>query len=144
MGSIKDKLERIAREFLRIEKDAKENCAPPQTSVIVRWRNELYVEGIQEIAQAYSPEIVLLSKTGYQLPELGEAIKRLDPERLELLADDSLDIRGRYHILRRLESRLTLMTPEQTKYVAEDPLEIVELNSIENPKVYPKTIKDKL
>jgi len=34
------------------------------------------------------------------------------------------------------------MTPEQTKYIAKNPQEIDELNSIENLNVYPRLIKD--
>ncbi len=142
MASAKDMLEKIAKEFLRIEKNAKENCCPPQTSVTLSWRRGLYVGGIQEIAPEYSPEIVLLSKSDRQLPEpLIESIRKVDVERLELLADDPLELGGRFHVLRRLENKLTSMTPEQTRYIAKNPPEIGELNSIENPNVYPRMIK---
>ena len=142
MASVEDMYEKIAQEFLRIEKNAKENCCPPQTCVTLSWRRGLYVGGIQEIAPEYSPEIVLLSKSDRQLPGLLiESIKRLGTERLELLADDSLDLNGRFHVLRRLENKLVLMTPEQTEYIAKNPPEIDELNSIENPNVYPRTIR---
>jgi len=104
MASVEDMFEKIAQEFLRIEKNAKENCCPPQTSVTLSWRRGLYVGGIQEIAPEYSPEIILLSKSNHQLSELLiESIERLDTERLKLLADDSLELSGRYHILRRLK-----------------------------------------
>lgn len=143
---MKDLLEmaayKAAQEFLRIEKNAKENCCPPQTSVTIRWRDNFYFGGIQEISPEYSPEIVLLSKNSNLLPEpFIESVKRLDPKRLELLADGSLDLEGRYHVLRRLENKLTSMTPEQTKYIADSPTRVIELNTIENPKIYPKTIK---
>jgi glutamine synthetase adenylyltransferase len=54
--------------------------------------------------------------------ELYNAIKRNDPGRLELLADDSVDLEGSYHVLRKLENRLVSMTPEQTNYALSHPI----------------------
>ena len=61
--------------------------------------------------------LILLSKSSNPIPgNLASAIKALDQDRLELQADDSLDLDGRQQVLRKLENRLEHMTPEQTEY----------------------------
>ena len=76
----------------------------------------------------FSKEIVVLSMTSSPPPiKLVDAMKRICPGRLELTADDKLDLIGRQHILRRVENRLTLMTPDQTAYMLLHPPVIFEI-----------------
>ncbi len=119
--------EAIAKRLLNLEKERSRYFYPKAIKVLVKWRNGVYFGHLQEIAPEYSREIVHLSKTSNPLQEgLAEAIKKLDSERSEFYADESLDLEGRQHILRRLENRLLKMTPEQTKYMHEHPCDIIE------------------
>lgn len=118
----------IAKYILEQEKSLKYYNYPESTGIIVRWKSHVYIGSVQEIVPEFSKEIVLLSKSGYILPDdLINVIKKLDKERLELDADNSLDLIGRQHILRRLGNRLTYMTSEQTKYMIEHPVDIHEI-----------------
>jgi hypothetical protein len=110
--------EGIAKEILEKEKILKICNHPAPISVLITWKKNFYIGSIQEVASEFSDEIVLLSKSTYKLPdELVVALRKLDDERLELDAEDNLDLEGRQHVLRRLENRLVYMTNEQTKYM---------------------------
>ena len=119
---------KIATSILEQEKMLKsENCPAPK-GVMVRWREDIYIGSIQEIAQESSHEIVLLSKSSHKLPNgLVDAIKRLDDRRLELVADWSMDLDGRLHVVRLLTNRLVPMTCEQTDYMAKNMPNICEI-----------------
>lgn len=92
---------------------------------LFKWRGDSYFGGIQKI----SDEIVLVSKTSYPLQkEFVEAIIKINPEITQLTADDKLDFTGRGHLLRRVCDRLTFMTPEQTHYMIENPINVIEYN----------------
>lgn len=120
--------EEIAKNLLEQEKLAKQYNYPKPISAIIIWKGKSYIGSIQEIAPVLSKEIVLLSKSSSSLDkELIKAIKKLDKERLELLADDTIDLEGRQHVLRRLDNKLVYMTPEQTKYMMEHLPDIVEI-----------------
>jgi hypothetical protein len=96
---------------------------PPITGILLRWRVNGYTGGIQVIYPQFSREIAFLSKTSKPVEEeLYNAIKRNDPGRVELIADDSIDLEGNYHTLRKLENRLVSMTPEQTGYALSHPI----------------------
>jgi len=112
--------EEIAKNILEKQEMLKTCNYPLPTSVLITWRNGVYIGSIQNAAPELSDEIVLLSKSSYSLPDaLVNAIRKLDDKRLELGADESLDLNGRQHILRRVENRLTYMAPEQIKYMVE-------------------------
>ena len=97
-------------------------------SIIISWRNKIYIGHIQIIVQDYSNEIVCLNKSSKPLIDgLYRAIINIDKERLNLVADNILDLTDRQHVLRRLENKLTYMTPEQTRYIAVNMPEIIEL-----------------
>ena len=101
---------------------------PETTKVIIRWKDNIYIGSIQKIVPNFSKEIVLLSKSTYIIPdELVNAIKKLDKGRLELNADESLDLEGRQHVLRLTENRLVFMTHQQTTYIMENPPKICEI-----------------
>ncbi|MCX6821908.1 MAG: hypothetical protein NTW30_03975 [Candidatus Aenigmarchaeota archaeon] len=69
-----------------------------------------------------------MSKTSNPVPnELVDAIKKIHPDRLSLIADAYLDLTGRVHILRRIDNRLTKMSPEQTAYAMSHPIVPFEL-----------------
>ena len=111
-------LEDVAKSILRQEELLKPANYPKSTGVIIEWKDDTYIGSIQEIVPDFSKEIVVLSKSSSHLPNnLIDAIKKLDRKRLELYADNSLDLDGRQHILRRLENRLVHMTQEQTIYM---------------------------
>lgn len=120
--------EPVARELLEQERLKKPLMHPEPTGVLIKWDGCTYVGGIQEIVPEFSKEIVVLSMSTYPLPiDLADAIRKLDPRRLELQADDKLDLTGRQHVLRRIENRLTYMTPEQTAYMLLHPPMIKEI-----------------
>ena len=114
----KEDWENIARRILEGEKTLKSSNYPEPKSVMIRWRDNIYIGSIQEIAPEFSHEIVLLSKSSQPLyVGLVEAIRKLDNQRVELDADESLDLDGRQHIVRLLEKRLVRMLSEQTEYM---------------------------
>lgn len=123
----------IAKNILRQEESIKPYISLEQINVLVTWRKNVYIGSIQLINEKFSSEIILLSKSSSPLyKELVDAIRKLDKGRIELCADDLLDLDGRQHILRRLENRLTFMTKEQTKYMVENPIMVseIEINKI--------------
>jgi hypothetical protein len=126
MGNIN--WEEMAKNILEKEKILKTCNYPVPISVLITHKGCVYIGSIQNVAPELSDEIVLLSKSSYKLPdELVNAIRKLDEKRLELDAEDSLDLNGRQHILRRVENRLIYMTSEQTKHIAEHLPNVYEL-----------------
>ena len=110
--------EKMAGFILEEEKALKSRNYPEPKSVMIRWRDNIYIGSIQEIAPEFSREIVLLSKSSQPLHmSLVEAIRKLDNQRQELDVDESLDLDGRQHIVRLLEKRLVRMLSEQTEYM---------------------------
>lgn len=119
----------IAKSILEQEKSVSPYNVPEPISVLVKWKGNTYIGSIQLIAEKFSKEIVLLSKSTYILPEeLVGAIKKLDKERLELYADESLDLEGRQHVIRKLDNILTFMTTQQTQYMIEHPPQVQEIS----------------
>lgn len=119
----------VARKVLDMERIQRASCTPSPTGVIVTCRGEEYFGHIQVPLPDYSKEIVLLSKTSRPTnPVLIGAIRDLDPDRLELKADDNLDLEGRQNLVRRLGERLTVVTPEQAQYVRESDITVCEIN----------------
>lgn len=107
----------LARKFLDMERKKLETNNPHSTPLNVYWKGRVYVGSIQEIFPEYSKEIVLLSKGSYPADHnMINALNRVHKERLEVTADNELDLTGRQHVLRRLKTKLTRMTSEQTKY----------------------------
>ncbi|RLI88239.1 MAG: hypothetical protein DRO98_03390 [Archaeoglobales archaeon] len=95
---------------------------------MINWKGEVYVGHIKEIAPEHSEEIIFLSKTFNPLSdELADTIRDLHPDIIDLHADDSLNLIGRYHVVRRLGSRLTHLTLEQEEYVGKRMLRVYEL-----------------
>ena len=120
--------EEVAKDILEQEKILKTCNYPAPISVLIIWNEGVYIGSIQDAAPGFSDEIVLLSKSSAKLPnDLVNAIRKLDEKRLELVAEDSLDLCGRQHVLRRLENRLVYMTSEQTKHMVENMPNIIEI-----------------
>ncbi len=119
--------EKAAKFILEEEKLMNSFSYPEPTKVFITWRDNIYIGSIQKIVPNFSKEVVLLSKSTYIMPdELVSAIRKLENERLELIADKSLDLDGRQHVLRLTENRLVNMNDQQTRYIIEHPLEIRE------------------
>lgn len=113
--------EHVAAELLKYERDAFKQIEPKPPRVMVKWWGRSYTGYIEEIAPDYSREIVLLTKTSHPLPnDLANAIRKLDTGRIDLEADNSLDLNNRCVVMRFTGNRLTSMTPEQTRYVKEN------------------------
>ena len=122
------KWEQGAKELLQDEIRKRSLNKPEPVGVLVIWQDYTYIGSIQVIVPDFSKEIVVLSMTSSPPPiKLVDAMKRICPGRLELTADDKLDLTGRQHILRRVENRLTLMTPDQTAYMLLHPPVIFEI-----------------
>ena len=120
--------EKAAGKLLAEEKRMRLYNNPEPTGIMLTWRNGSYIGHIQIPAPEYSKEVVALSKTSKPLQDgFAKAIRKLDPGRLELVADDELALTDRNHILRKLENRLTKMTAEQTAYMIANKPEIYEL-----------------
>ena len=123
--------EGIAKSLLEQEKFIKQYNHPEPTGVIIVWKGDSYIGSIQKIVPGFSKDIVLLSKSSSPLcDKLIGAIKKLDKERLELYAEDILDLEGRQHVLRLLENenKLAYMSEEQTKYMYRHLPDIVEIS----------------
>lgn len=121
-------LEQIARTLLNNLRETKRNIHPEPVDALVEWMAGIYIGWVQEIAPEYSKEIVLLSKNSNPLnSDFLSAIRKLDPNRIYLIADDSINLDGTQHLLRRLQNKLTYMTPEQTKYMSEHLPKIYEV-----------------
>ena len=122
------KWEHGAKELLQDEIRKRALNKPEPVGVLVIWQDYTYIGSIQVIVPDFSKEIVVLSKSTIPLPvEFDKAIRKLDPGRLELTADDVLDLIGRQHVLRRAENRLMHMTPDQTAYMLLHPPVIMEI-----------------
>ena len=123
-----NKWEEVAKSLLESERKGRSYNLPESIGIMLTWRDDNYVGSLQEVALDYSKEIVLLSKSSnpLQIP-LAEAIRKLDPSRLEITADRDLALEGRQHVLRRLGNNLTIMTQEQTEYIAKNLPQIYEL-----------------
>ena len=116
-----------ARQILEQERQRIEHSKPKQNGVLIEWQNATYFGSIQYIFNRFT-DVVYLSKTTNPLEdEMVKAILHIAPERPKLKADDTLDLSDRQHILRCVNSRLTIMTPEQTSFVAANPPNIVEI-----------------
>ena len=116
----------VAEHILKSEKEQQRYCRPEPTGVLVEWRRGEYMGHIQDATKQYN-DIVALSKTTEPLPtELLHEIKRQDPSRLKLTADNSLGLDGRSHIVRKIDNKLTVLTPEQTIYMTNHPLIVLE------------------
>lgn len=115
---ILNKYEQAAKKLLELEKTKRVAFKPEPAGVLVVWHGHTYIGSILVISPEFSDEIVALNKSTTAIPtEFEIAIRKLDPGRICLAADDSLDLTGRLHLLRRVENRLTIMTPDQTVYM---------------------------
>lgn len=101
---------------------------PKPTFLLLKWRNQTYLGSIQYVPHD-SNEIVVLSKSNKPLPEqFIDALRMLQPDRLELIADDFMDLDGQLHVTRRTGNRITQMTPEQTMYMIAHPISITPIS----------------
>lgn len=117
----------VAKYLLEKERLIKPLNSPEPAGALIKWRGDIYFGTVQAIAEP-SGEIFVISKTsGFVPPGMVEAIRKLDPGRLELTADDNLDLTGRSHVLRKVDKRLTCMTPGQIEYMLRHPLMIHEI-----------------
>ena len=129
--------DKAAKAYVKGEKELLKQQNPRGYGVTVNWRDGDYLGSLQHVALQFYPDIVLLSKTSDPLsPEYIGAISRQQPKRERLTADSNLDLEGRLHFLRRVEDRLTKMTPKQTTYMQNNLPAILETNTgIETVKV---------
>lgn len=122
----------LARSILQLEEETKIKIKKLTSNEIIRalvlWKEKNYIATFQEIAPDFSKEIILLAKSTNPLKiELINAIKKLDKGRFELYADDNIDLEGRQHILRRVGNKIMYLTPSQTLYMIDQPVNIEEI-----------------
>lgn len=87
--------------------------------VMVEWRGENYLGHIKRIVPEFSDEIVFLKKSFYPRGDFEEAVKETgDIE--QLYADETLNLDGRYHVLRQRDRELSLLSDEQKDYMNRD------------------------
>ena len=111
-------LKQVARNILELEKQRIPTQDPVGIAISLLYKKDHYIGTIQQIALDYSPEIVLLSKSSKPIdPKLHEAILELDENRVQLTADERLDLEGLMHVARRVEYNLTSLTKEQYTYM---------------------------
>ena len=116
MTEIRD-WKKAAARLLQDEEVMKKYLRPTPESIMIEWRNGVYIAQLQVIIPEFSPEIVVLSKPSHTMKrELVDAIYEMQPDRTTIQAEDVLDLEGSTHVVRRLENRLTVMTEEQTQY----------------------------
>lgn len=96
----------------------------PETA-LVEWRGDIYIGQVQEIAPEYSEEIVFLAKTFHPKARYENVLKR--SEVTSLYADESLELTGRYHLVRRTGDELTSLTYEQREYMDKRMLRVYEM-----------------
>jgi hypothetical protein len=121
-----NRLEYVAAQKLLEMEEVESELYPNPKRVIVEWKNRKYLGLIQEIDtnKVNCPKgLVYLSKTERHLSEkLVEAIEELDPDRLYLKADSTLNLEGEEHFLRMVGDRLSMTTLQQKNYVFSTPL----------------------
>jgi len=121
--------EEIAKRIMKKEEMTNIFTYPKPTSANIYWKNDFYIGAIQEIVPDVSKEIVLLSKSSEHYPEeLAQVLRRLDTGRIELFADNNLDLEGRQCVVRRIDDKIVHMTTEQTMFMTNYPMKIFEIS----------------
>lgn len=116
-----------ARHILERERRYAELCDPTPEPVFLDWRSAIYIGAVQALYKE-CPELVYLTKSiETQGDDLIAELRKLGDKRPALTADDDLDISGSGYFLRRLGNRLTKSTPEQKKYIEENPFGTVKI-----------------
>jgi len=113
--------------YLADEKERMARQNPPGVSAFIEWRDQTYVGSIQEIAPAFSREIVLLNKSPQPVSEeFKKAVLALDKGRVRLRVEPMFDLRARMHILRRSGDQLMGLTEGQQEYLQREGVEVTE------------------
>lgn len=121
--------EEIAKRIKKKEEMTNIFTFPKPTPANIYWKNDFYIGAVQDIVPEFSKEIVLLSKSSNHYPkELAQTLRRLDSGRIELFADDNLDLEGRQHVVRRIDDKIVHMTAEQTIFMVNYPMKIFEIS----------------
>jgi hypothetical protein len=119
----------IAHTLLANAKEATKSNKPTPTLSLFSWDKRTYFGQVQAIYPNVYPDILLVSKTSYPIGEdLAKEILLEEAETLVLLVDKAIDFEGNYHVLRLHENVLSAMTPDQTKYVIENPFALADQN----------------
>jgi hypothetical protein len=102
------------------------NWRSSSETVMIEWRGDVYIGHIRKVAPEYSEEIVFLAKSFNPVPRFEDMIRK-SKNVVSLYADDSLELAGRYHLLRRHGNELTYLTIEQRIYMSRYMSRIYEL-----------------
>ena len=96
---------------------------PRLTPITLYWRGSIYLGSIQENLPGYDSEIIVLRRyIEANSISLVKALRRLDPERLELIADNSFMLGdSKTAIARRINRRVREMTQEQLEHAFQNP-----------------------
>jgi hypothetical protein len=121
--------EEIAKEIIKKVEITNTFTSPKTISANIYWKKDFYIGSIQEIVPEFSKEIVLLSKSSNHYPEeLAKALMKFESGRIELFADNDLDLEGRQHVARRIGDKIVHMTIEQTLFMTNYPMKIFEIS----------------
>jgi len=113
--------------YLADEKERMARQNPPGVAAFIEWRDQTYVGSIQEIAPAFSREIVLVNKSPQPVSEeFKKAVLALDKGRVRLRVEPMFDLRARMHILRRSGDQLMGLTEGQQEYLQREGVEVTE------------------
>ena len=104
---------------------------PPAVRILLRSDDEFFVASIQPMPGSPDDQVAFLAKSSRPIPQtMVLAFKVLDPTRPILIADDILDLDGPAHVVRYGHdgNRISMMNPEQSRWVERQSLVIMELN----------------
>jgi hypothetical protein len=106
-----------ARLMLTVEQRMQPYHRPRSIGCLVEWRSTTRVAMIQHPIAPF-PEIVFVSITSREIhPLYIQAVRQLDPGRLELIVDDAIDFSREFLIVRREGRALVGLTPEEITYM---------------------------
>jgi len=120
----------VVNEILKREARQKPYMRPPLTSVVLHWRCDIYIGGVQclrDDSDCRDDGIYILTKSSRSYNMLLDAFRHVQPERLELHGDDQIDLSGRLHVVRIINDKVHWMNQEQTEWAKQNVQHLIEV-----------------